>query len=269
MVLTSDRIDELAAVLRTAEATAVPVPPVRAAVPELSIEDGYSIQNRNRAIRLEAGEHIVGHKIGLTSVAIQQQLGVDQPDYGFITNTMVVPDGGSLATAGLIAPRLEPEFAFRIGHALSADATIEDLRAAIDAVAVAGEIIDSRIANWDITLGDTIADNASSARIVLGAWRNVEPGLLESLPTTDARLLRDAGVVSEGPGSAVLGDPVVSAHWLVQALGSYGEALEAGAIVLAGAVSAAVDLTPGRAWRVEANGFGAATFSTEPEGVEA
>ncbi|TQS88948.1 hypothetical protein EU811_20615 [Arthrobacter sp. TS-15] len=262
MAVSEPDLDKISASLGDAERTGEPTDPVRLAGPALTLDDAYAIQGRTRARRLAAGERIVGHKIGLTSEAMQKQLGVDQPDFGFLTDAMVVADGGSVDPSKLIAPRLEPEFAFRIDRALPVDPSLQETREAIGAVAVAIEIIDSRIANWDIALVDTVADNASSARLVSGPWRHVDQGVLEDLPGTEVRLICDGDVVASGLGSAVLGDPVTAVHWLARALGRYGEALREGEIILAGAVSGAMPLTAGHEWTVSAPAFRSATFRT-------
>ena len=195
--------------------------------------------------RLTAGERLVGRKVGLTSQAMQRQLGVDRPDFGAITDAMVVPNGGTLDPAALIAPRLEPEYAFRIGEDLPPSPSYGEVRASIDAVALSIEVIDSRVSEWDIGLVDTIADNASSARIAVGQWRTASPELLDAIVDGDISLLRDGVEVASGPGSAVLGDPIAAIHWLATAIGEFGQSLERGSTVLAGAVCAAVPLDPG------------------------
>jgi 2-keto-4-pentenoate hydratase len=172
----------LADALRDAEQTRNAVVPPSAVLPGMTVEDAYQVQRINIARRLAAGERIAGHKIGLTSLAMQQQLGVDQPDFGVITERMVIANGATLDAHTLIAPRAEAEFAFRLGRDLPVSPTVEALREAIDGVAVSIEIIDSRVADWKITLVDTIADNASSAGIVTSDFSPATPELLASLP---------------------------------------------------------------------------------------
>ena len=157
----TDTFSKLADALATASRTGTPIPQPSASLPGLTVDDAYRVQSINIARRLAAGERAVGHKIGLTSLAMQQQLGVDQPDFGVITDAMVVPNGGIVDPATYIAPKFEAEFAFQIGAELPPQPTLEQLRAAISGVAVAIELIDSRIADWKITLVDTVADNAS------------------------------------------------------------------------------------------------------------
>lgn len=252
------RTSELAALaeaLAEAERSRVPVAPPTQTLPGLAVDDAYAIQEINIARRLASGERAAGHKVGLTSLAMQQQLGVDQPDYGIITDAMVIEDDGRIDVDLLIAPRVEAEFAFRIGTDLPASPSLAELVDAIDGVAIALELIDSRVADWKITLADTIADNASSARIVCGAFVPASPSLLASLPATVLTLRRDQDVVGEGPGSAVLGDPLVSLHWLASAIGEHGNRFRVGDIVLAGAVAAAVPLARGAVWTATAEGL--------------
>lgn len=247
-------LTDLADALHGAEVSGIPVPPP-SATRALTLEEAYTVQRINAARRQEAGERVVGRKVGLTSLAMQKQLGVDQPDFGVITDTMVVPDGGTLDAGELIAPRAEAEFAFRIGNDLDPFPSPDELRAAIDGVAVAIEIIDSRVADWKITLADTVADNASSARIVYGAVVPATPKLLAGLPDAVIAMRRNGDEVAVGPGSAVLGDPLVALEWLADAIGAFGESFHAGDIVLAGAVAAAVPLTSGDVFDASAAGL--------------
>lgn len=256
----SAAVPEIADALRDAESTRVAIAPPTATHPGLTIDDAYAIQRANMRRRVAAGERLVGHKVGLTSLAMQKQLGVDQPDFGVITDTMVVPHGAEFVVGELVAPRVEPEFAFLIGRDLPPSPSLEELTAAVEGVGLAIEIIDSRVADWKITLIDTVADNASSARIVHGDFATALPSLLSSLPSTIITLTRDGEEVGSGPGAAVLGDPLVALHWLATAIGAYGESFSRGDIVLAGAVTGAVPLTAGSEWTVTAPGFEPVAF---------
>ena len=250
--------DELLAADQSAEAIA----PLSVRYPDLSVDDAYSVQKRSVAQKVAAGRHIVGHKIGLTSEAIQQQLGVDQPDFGVITDEMVVANRGEVSVRSLIAPRVEAEFAFRLGKELPPTPSREQLVDAIDGVAVALEIIDSRVADWKIALVDTVADNASSAKVVVGEWVEATPELLSSLPKLQISLSQDQVEKVVGPGSAVLGDPLESVLWLAQAIGRYGEHFRASQFIIAGAVAAAVTLTPGSEWSARADDLPGVRFSS-------
>ena len=258
----SAAVVELADALRTAEATREAIVPPTVSNPGLTIEDAYRIQRLNIDLRVEAGERVVGHKVGLTSLAMQRQLGVDQPDFGVITDTMVVANGGELAVDALVSPRVEAEFAFRIGRDLPPSPSLDELRDAVAGVAVALEIIDSRVADWKIGLLDTVADNASSARIVYGEFAPAFGSRLAALPNMTITLTQGDNEVASGPGSAVLGDPLVSLHWLATAIGAYGERFSAGQVVLAGAVAAAVPLVAGSTWTASADGLSPVSFTS-------
>lgn len=259
-------LQQIADDLRAAEDARTGIPAPRAVRPSLTLDEAYAIQRANIARRVADGETLVGHKIGLTSLAMQKQLGVDQPDFGRITDRMVVADDSEFDVTELVAPRVEAEFAFRLGRDLAPNPTRDELADAIDGVAVALEIIDSRVADWKIGLVDTVADNASSARIVTGEFAPATPERLAALPDVMITAERDGEVVCSGPGSAVLGDPLVSITWLAGAIGAYGERFAAGDVVLAGAVAAAVDLTPGSVWSAYADGFAPVTFTSTSGG---
>lgn len=253
-------LETAARALFDAEHDSRPVAPPSETVPGLTVDDAYAIQTRGRALRLELGGRLVGHKIGLTSKAMQEMVGVDRPDYGYLLDAMVLPDGAMVDASGLIAPRVEAEIAFRLHRTLAgANVSIEEVLAATDAVAPALEVIDSRVVDWRITITDTIADNASSARAVLGALRPV--GVLD-LPSVTMRMEVDGAAV-EGRGEAVLGHPAVAVAWLARALHAQGEALEAGEIVLSGALARALPVAPGSGVRAELGELGtvSAAFS--------
>lgn len=270
---------ELADTLWRAELSREATRPITEMYPQLSASDAYRVQSANIERRLSAGERVIGRKIGLTSRAMQQQLGVDEPDYGVITDRMVIPPGGVLFLDELIAPKLEPEFAFRIDRTLTQFPTLDEVHGAVGAVALSIEVIDSRVENWRIALADTIADNASSARIVRGAWVEASADVLAALPHSSIALTRNQTMEARGQGSAVLGNPLTSVHWLAQVLGKLGTTLRAGDIVLAGSVCAAVTLSADddhTAWSASAPGFADAELTvratrrpTVAEGVKA
>lgn len=248
--VTPTAIHAAAAALREAGSSRVGIAPLTEQYPGLTLESAYAIQRAGIAERLTNGERITGRKIGLTSLAMQEQLGVDQPDYGAITDAMELADGCEFDPALLLKPRVEAEFAFEIGSDLPLNPSYDEVVAAVSGVALAMEIIDSRIADWRIKLLDTVADNASMARVVWGTFVPATAELLEALPAAVISLRKDETEVCAGPGSAVLGHPLVSLHWLAGAIGAQGDGLKAGDRVLAGAVAAAVDFTPGATWSV-------------------
>jgi 2-keto-4-pentenoate hydratase len=227
---------------------ATPIAPPAQTHPGLTIADSYRIQSAGRSLRLAEGGVLVGHKIGLTSSAMQEMLGVDQPDFGYLLESMVHRTGCVLDADQFIAPRVEAEIAFRLRAALSGpDVTAADVLEATEAVAPAIEVIDSRVADWKITIVDTVADNASCGCAVIGPWsdpNNTDLGTVEgTLTVTDTD---GSKTVSSGPGSAVLGHPALAIAWLTRALYEIaGESLAAGEIVIPGAVARAVPIARG------------------------
>ncbi|WP_439532724.1 2-keto-4-pentenoate hydratase [Polymorphobacter sp.] len=223
----------------------------------LDLDTAYRVQKALMARRYARGERRVGMKLGFTSKAKMIQMGVDDLIWGTLTDAMLVADGGTLEMARFIHPRVEPEIVFRLGRRLGGLVTVDEARAAIEAVAPAMEIIDSRYAAFKFSLADVVADNSSSAALVIGAWRT-DFGDLNHMPM---RLLFDGAVVQAGSSEAILGDPLEALVAAARLAGANGGALEPGDIVLAGAATAAEALRPGVAVRVEADGLGAAGFS--------
>lgn len=185
-----------------------------------------------------------GHKVGLTSVAMQQQLGVDQPDYGHLYADMFYADAAPIPASAFIAPRVEPEFAFLLSRPLTGPGlTVADVIPAVDVVVGSIEIIDSRIADWKVGLVDTIADNASSGAVVLGD-RQLRLDEID-LVSAGCTLSKNGDVVGTGTGGAVLGSPLNALVWLANRLGELGTELHEGAVVLPGSVCAAVPVAAG------------------------
>lgn len=248
-------LDRLADGLRIAERTRVPVEQVSAGRAWLTPADAYAIQERLVRDRRAAGETLEGWKVGLTSKVMQEQLGVDQPDYGAILSGWVVPDGATLPLDALIAPRVEAEVCFRLARPLRGPGvTVADVLAATSGVSAAIEVIDSRIRDWKLTLVDTIADMASSARIVVAESSVPTDGLdLRAMPV---ELLRDGEVVATGVGAACLGDPAAAVAWAANTLGALGVTLEAGHIVMPGALHGAVPVTGAGRFEARFGGIG-------------
>lgn len=226
-----------------AEATRKSIPPLTEADGSLSIDDAYAIQLDNVSRATAMGHVISGKKIGLTSSGIQQQFGVSEPDYGHLFRSMECP-GGDVDTARLMQPKIEGELAFVLQSDLTGGkVTPEDVLNATEYVAAAFEIVDSRIADWRIKLPDTIADNASSGRYILGDVR-LSPKELD-LPGIKMQLYKNGEKIGEGAGAAVLGNPCNAVAWLANRLWSYGVALKAGEVILSGAFSAAPEAHAG------------------------
>jgi 2-keto-4-pentenoate hydratase len=235
---------ELGDLLLAAAANRRPVPPLTAENPHMTVEDAYRVQLHQVEAWKAADRRLVGFKVGLTSKAMQRMLGVDSPDFGHLYADMVLDSVAPIDTSQFIAPRIEPEISFILKEELSGPGlTVVDAIRAIDYAIASIELIDSRIADWKIGLADTIADNASSGALLLGA-RAV------AVDATDLALVgcvvtKNGEVVTTGAGGAVLGHPVNGLLWLANQLGSLGRSLPAGSIIMAGSLSAAVPVAPG------------------------
>lgn len=239
-------VDEAFTRLRQAALSGVPCPPVRDLIGADDIESAYAVQRRLTAARLADGARVVGRKIGLTSEAVQRQLGVDRPDFGVLFDDMDVSDLPEVPPDRLLQPRTEAEVAFVLADDL-ADGPLDEaqVRGAVAYAVAALEIVDSRIEGWDIAFGDTVADNASSGLFVLGT-RKVP--LADFQPAAVAMTMRLAGeVVSEGTGAACLGDPLNALTWLARTAAELGDPLRAGQVILSGALGPMVSTPPGSA----------------------
>lgn len=211
---------------------------------DLTIEDAYAIQQLQVASWTDEGQVVRGHKVGLTSAAMQRQLGVDQPDFGHLTDTMVHEPESPIEVNRFIQPRVEPEFAFILSEDLRGPGlTIRDAAAAVETVLPALEIIDSRVVDWRITLVDTIADNASSGGYVLGT--DPLPTALSDLASVPCELLHNGQPVHSGVGADVLGSPLNALAWLANRLGELGVPLRAGHVILSGSLTAAIPVSAG------------------------
>ncbi|HLG78035.1 MAG TPA: 2-keto-4-pentenoate hydratase [Ktedonobacteraceae bacterium] len=237
-------VEGVASALHRAEQDRVPLAPLSETYPSLTPTQSYAIQSVWLDLKLKAGRHLIGRKIGLTSRAMQEQLGVDEPDYGFLLDSMWVNSGGMLASSEFILPRVEPEIAFWLSEDLiGPGVTVEQVLAATQGVCASLEIVDSRIENWRIKLTDTIADNASSARIV--ASQQVIPLQGLDLARIEVTLMRNGEPVGSGNGAAVLGNPATAVAWLANKLAEFGVRLQKGQVILPGAMCASVFAAPG------------------------
>jgi 2-keto-4-pentenoate hydratase len=246
---------QLADELARAEDDRVAVAPLVDRFPDIDVVDAYEIQLLNIQRRLRTGARVIGHKVGLSSKAMQQMMGVDEPDYGHLLADMEVFEDVPVDTAKFLLPRVEVEVGFILGADLPGeDCTEADVLAATVAYAPSIELIDSRIKDWKIGLTDTISDNASSAGWVLGKQR-VAPGDID-IKAIDAVLTRNGEVIAEGRSDAVLGDPVIAVAWLARKVASFGVRLKAGDIVLPGSCTRAIDARPGDDFHAEFSGLG-------------
>ena len=240
--------------LEVAQQTRTPCAPVRDLI-GADADSAYAVQRSGIERRVAAGATVVGRKVGLTSPAVQAQIGVDQPDFGVLLDDMGHAEGATLSTHGLLQPKIEAEVAFVLGADLvDGDLDDEQVRAAVAEVVPALEIVDSRIAGWDITFADTVADNGSSALFVLG---DVARTLAEVEPVdVEMSMSRDGEVVSTGNGAACLGDPLLALAWLARTARDLGQPLLAGQVVLSGALGPMVAVSPGDSFAAEITGLG-------------
>jgi 2-keto-4-pentenoate hydratase len=259
--VTAQDHQRVATALADAYETRSPVEPPSASW-AMTLDDAYSVQAIQVQRWVDRGASVKGHKVGLTARAMQKMLGVDQPDYGHLLDTMFLASGERVDATRFLQPRVEPEIAFVLGRDLAGPGvTPVDVVRATDFVVASLELIDSRIRDWKITLVDTIADNASSGAVVL-ASRPVLPGAID-LRLTGCTLHRDGMLVTTGAGGAVLGDPARAVAWLANVLAATGETLRAGDVVLPGSCTAAVPVSPGESVRAEFAGIGAVHISFE------
>ncbi|MEZ5098179.1 MAG: fumarylacetoacetate hydrolase family protein [Nocardioides sp.] len=263
----STAIQQAAERLLSASSAGVPCAPVRELIGESDIEAAYAVQERLTAARLATGATIVGRKIGLTSKAVQAQIGVGQPDFGVLFDDMGYAETETVPMSRLIQPKAEAEVAFVLKEDLADEGKIDvaRVRAAIDYAVAALEIVDSRVADWNIRFGDTVADNASSGLYVLGSERRtldeVEPVEVQMSMTLNGE------PASTGNGAACLGDPLNAVAWLATTARDFGEPLRAGQVILSGALGPMVTVTHGDVVTAQISGLGSVTarFSTEGE----
>ncbi len=229
--------------------------PVRDLLGTTDIDAAYQVQSLLGRRRVDAGATVIGRKIGLTSPAVQRQLGVARPDFGVLYDDMSYADGQPVPLGGFHAPRVEAEVAFVLSRDLDSPvASIVDVMRATEFVLAAIEIVDSRIAGWDITITDTVADNASSGAFVLGTVPHLLTGL--DLAMVGMVLEHRGEPVSVGAGAACLGSPVTAVAWLARELAGRGAPLRAGEVVLSGALGPMVPVTEPGSYRAELDGLG-------------
>lgn len=245
---------ELYAALRDART----VPPLIARDADLTVDDAYAISLDFLARRRKDGEKVVGKKIGVTSKAVQDMLGVHQPDFGFLTDWMQVGEEIDVDAKALIAPRAEAEIAFVLKHSLNGPGvTAADVVAATDYIAPCFEIVDSRIQDWKISIIDTVADNASCGVFVVGEAK-ADPRTLD-LPALHVTVTKNGAPLSEGYGSAVQGDPAQAVAWLANTLGAYGVTLDAGDVILSGSLVPLEPAVKGDLFEMTLHGVGTCT----------
>jgi 2-keto-4-pentenoate hydratase len=247
-------IAKLAEDILLAERRAVPLEPLSRRHPALTAADAYAIQEEYGTLRRSEGAKLVGRKIGCTSKVVQELFGIDQPDYGQVFDEMLVANGGEIARDSLIDPMAEPEIAFLLRDGLRGpDVSIADVLAATEWVAPCIEVIDSRIAGWEIQFVDTVADNGSSARAIIGDA--CAPGGL-ALDAVEVDFRRNGKSIARATGEAVLGHPAAAVAWLANALATFGRSLEPAQTVLSGSITTAVRAVAGDVFEASFEGLG-------------
>jgi 2-keto-4-pentenoate hydratase len=248
-------IEQLAKELYVAEKSCTPIAALTECYPDITNEDAYQVQLAGMAMRIADGHLIVGKKIGLTSKAMQNALGVFEPDYGYITDRMMVLEGEPLTTKTLILPKVEPELAFILKEDLKGPGiTVSDVLRATAGVMPAIEVIDSRVKDWKIKIQDTIADGASIGQIILS-------GRLVPVDSIDLRYMglvleKNGEVIATAAGAAVLGHPANAVVWLANKLAQYDQYLKAGDIIMSGSFTSACPIVPGDSVRASFDHLG-------------
>jgi 2-keto-4-pentenoate hydratase len=254
-----------AELLWAAERDLAPIDPLTETYPAIDVVDAYEIQLINIRRKTDAGARVRGHKVGLSSPVMQQMMGVDEPDYGHLLDAMVLGEDAPIPSADYCYPRIEVEIGYVLGSALpGAGCTEADVLAATAYIVPSLELIDSRIREWRIKLADTIADNASSAGVILGQARRTPAELAADgvdLANIEAVLYADGAEVARGNTSAVLGNPTACVAWLARKVADFGVKLEAGHLILPGSCTRAIDARPGSTFRAKFAGLGTVTAS--------
>jgi 2-keto-4-pentenoate hydratase len=262
-MLDSTQRTAAAELLWAAERDLAPIDPLTETYPAIDVVDAYEIQLINIRRKIAGGARVRGHKVGLSSPVMQQMMGVDEPDYGHLLDAMVVGQDAPIPASRYCYPRIEVEIGYVLGSALpGADCTEADVLAATEYIVPSLELIDSRVRDWRIKLADTIADNASSAGVILGEARRAPAELASKgvdLADIEAVLYSGDNEVARGNTSAVLGNPTASVAWLARKVADFGVKLEAGHLILPGSCTRAIDARPGTRFRAEFAGLGTVT----------
>ncbi|NND16738.1 MAG: 2-keto-4-pentenoate hydratase [Eudoraea sp.] len=259
-MVSRDQIEAAALRLREADLKKEVCKPIRDLIGAKDLDAAYAVQQLNNHVRIQSGAKVVGHKIGLTAPVVQEQLGVDQPDFGLLWDDKKVVTGGSLSVAELMQPKAEAEIAFILGKDLdSKQITSEDIKDAIEYAVPSIEIVGSRIQNWDIRITDTIADNASASHWVIGeqAVKLMDLDLIEC----KMKMENKGQVVSEGVGKNCLGSPLLALEWLANKMVEMGAPLRSGDLILTGALGPMVPIGAGDHFEASIEGLGTVRVS--------
>ena len=259
-MLSTEQRQAAADALWAADETKQPIAPLTETYPDFDVVDSYEIQLINIARRLAAGALVRGHKVGLSAKAMQQMLGVHEPDYGHLLDDMFVAEGDTISMSRFCQPRAEIEVAFVLGRPLKGPGvTAADVVRATDYVLPSIEIVDSRVADWKIKIQDTIADNASSAALVLGArptrLHDVDPALIGAV------LRKNGEILETGCSGAVLGNPVTAVAWLANKVAAFGVTLEPGHVIMPGSCTRMVPISAGDTIRADFDVLGHVSVS--------
>lgn len=255
-----EKLIEAAQLLFDAEAQHQTCQPIREIIGENDIESAYAIQRINIDKRIANGAKRVGAKIGLTSLAVQKQLGVNQPDFGVLLSGTQVANRGEISAKEILQPKAEAEIAFVLSADLTNNNNTEDdILAATEYVCAAIEIVGSRVENWNIRITDTVADNASASHFVLGDEKYVPTEV--DMVNCKMSLNKNGNIVSEGSGAACMGSPVAAVVWLANTMSSLGTPLQKGDIILSGALGPMCAAEANNCFEATIEGFGKVSFS--------
>lgn len=252
--LSKDIQEQIAKDLYEAEKTRRPISKISRRFPQMNVVDSYEIQHIGLSFRLQEGHRIIGRKIGITSKGMQQQLGIENPDYGYLLDSMLLEEGRPCEIEELVSPRVEGELAFILGEDIQGPGiTYGDIYNCTNWIVPCFEVCDTRVANWDVTVRDTIADNAGASRLVLGS----EPKRLSEINPRLIGMVVEKNGIMEGSatGAEVMGNPVASVVWLVNKLADFDTSLKAGDIILSGAFMSAIPAAAGDVFTLSIDGF--------------
>lgn len=254
-MIAESTIIQAAKQLRQASESGQTCAPIRELIGMEDIEAAYAIQKINNQLRIDAGARIIGSKVGLTSLVVQQQFGVYQPDFGMLFHDKEVLNGGEISIKEILQPKVEAEVAFVLGKDLTEEnLTSIDILSAIEYALVSIEIVGSRVEGWNIKITDTVADNASASHYVVGH----RPMCLGALDLTGCKMqmTKNGVIASEGTGAACLGSPINAVLWLAQTMAKIGSPMRAGDLILSGAVGPMVGVAAGDHIEASIEGLG-------------
>ena len=255
-------IKQAAEQIRLAQETKKTCAPIRHLFTERNIEAAYAIQNMNTQLKLTQGHKIIGKKIGLTSFAVQEQLGVREPDFGMLFDDMLFENNAEIPSELLMQAKAEAEWAFVLKEDLNRrNLGLNDIKDAIDYAVVAIEIVGSRIENWDINIMDTVADNASASHFVIGnnhiALEDID------LEHCNMQLFKNGELASHGSGKACMGNPLVAVKWLAEKMVELQQPLKKGELILSGALGPMVNIAKGDLLKASIDTFEVVEFTVQ------